>query len=145
MSTSVLTIEAVKKHNTEVDCYVIVYKKVYDASKVTSEKMEGFEKVLEFAGTDATSIYDSLPSSTRDAMTLLGDLSESQISGEAIEESKNTEANVEEGTNTEEKPKESLADKKAGEMEQKKKAQETEKAEASTPRKGKMSKKCVCM
>ena len=51
-----------QSHNTEADCWVAVYGKVYDFTDFLAEHPGGVETITEFAGADGTETFDSIHS-----------------------------------------------------------------------------------
>jgi cytochrome b involved in lipid metabolism len=68
-----LTLEAVGKHNNRDDCFIIIHGKVYDVSKFLLDHPGGEEVLFEFAGKDATDVFEQIGHS-EDARTLLNDM-----------------------------------------------------------------------
>lgn len=54
------TKEEVAKHNTEGDCFVILFDKVYDCTKFMADHPGGKDAIMLFAGKDATEEFDML-------------------------------------------------------------------------------------
>lgn len=55
-----ITKSQVKKHNTEESCWVIVHEKVYDITSFLADHPGGDSILLEFAGTDITSVLSNI-------------------------------------------------------------------------------------
>jgi len=55
-----ISLEEVKLHNTEKDCWIIVHGKVYDVTKYLNDHPGGVEIVTDLAGQDATTDYDDV-------------------------------------------------------------------------------------
>ena len=49
-------------HNTEEDCWIVVYGKVYDFSDFVPEHPGGVDSMVEVAGADGTEVFDSIHS-----------------------------------------------------------------------------------
>jgi len=55
-----MTKEEVAKHNTETDCFVILFDKVYDVTNFMADHPGGKDAIMLFAGKDATEEFDML-------------------------------------------------------------------------------------
>jgi len=58
--TSYVTLDEVRRHASNEDCWIIVHSKVYDVSNFHSEHPGGAAIILKYAGTDATTAYDEI-------------------------------------------------------------------------------------
>lgn len=56
----VIATSELQKHTSEQDCWVAVHGKVYDLTKFLNEHPPGPQSILDYAGTDATEIFDSV-------------------------------------------------------------------------------------
>ena len=54
------TLEDVAKHNTENDCWVVLFDKVYDVTKFLAEHPGGKPAIMLYAGKDATDEFDMM-------------------------------------------------------------------------------------
>uniref|UniRef100_A0A7S2X7H9 Cytochrome b5 heme-binding domain-containing protein n=1 Tax=Lotharella oceanica TaxID=641309 RepID=A0A7S2X7H9_9EUKA len=61
-----ITMEEVEKHNEEGSCWIVVEKKVYDATPYLEKHPGGAYAVMQFAGQDATEDYKEIHSKTAD-------------------------------------------------------------------------------
>jgi cytochrome b5 len=66
------TLEAVSKHNTKSDIYIIIHDKVYDVSRFLQEHPGGEEVLLETAGEDGTEAFEDIGHSDEARGTLEG-------------------------------------------------------------------------
>jgi len=64
--TKEITMEEVEKHNEEGSCWIVVEKKVYDATPYLEKHPGGSYAVMQFAGQDATEDYKEIHSKTAD-------------------------------------------------------------------------------
>ena len=51
-------LDEIAKHNTEEDCWIVIYNKVCDITKYLEDHPGGAEIVLDFAGKDATEDFE---------------------------------------------------------------------------------------
>jgi cytochrome b involved in lipid metabolism len=56
------TLDEVKKHNKDTDCWVILHNQVYDVTKFLNDHPGGKKAILLYAGKDATTEFDMLHS-----------------------------------------------------------------------------------
>jgi len=56
------TVEEVKKHNKDSDCWVILHNQVYDVTKFLNDHPGGKKAIMLYAGKDATTEFDMLHS-----------------------------------------------------------------------------------
>ena len=57
---SYVSLDEVRRHSNEEDCWIIVHSKVYDVSSFHGEHPGGSGIILKYAGTDATLAYDEI-------------------------------------------------------------------------------------
>eukprot|EP00416_Gambierdiscus_australes_P039841 CAMPEP_0171102000 /NCGR_PEP_ID=MMETSP0766_2-20121228/56553_1 /TAXON_ID=439317 /ORGANISM="Gambierdiscus australes, Strain CAWD 149" /LENGTH=99 /DNA_ID=CAMNT_0011562175 /DNA_START=43 /DNA_END=339 /DNA_ORIENTATION=+ len=55
-----LSMEAVAKHNTKEDCWVVLYGKAYDLTKFARVHPGGAKLIHDSAGMDATALFDPI-------------------------------------------------------------------------------------
>ncbi len=55
-----VTLDEVKKHNTDKDCWVIIGDDVYDVTKFLADHPGGKKAIILYAGKDATEEFDML-------------------------------------------------------------------------------------
>ena len=56
---NIISLSELSKHTTEEDCWVAVHGKVYNLTKFLDEHPPGAQSILDYAGTDATEIFDA--------------------------------------------------------------------------------------
>lgn len=53
----VLTLDEIKKHNSQSDCWLLIEKKVYDATLYLNRHPGGAFRIMSFCGADATEAF----------------------------------------------------------------------------------------
>ncbi|XP_028132772.1 cytochrome b5 [Diabrotica virgifera virgifera] len=53
----VITLEEVSRHDTDKDCWVVIYDRVYDITEFLDEHPGGSEVLLEYAGREASAAF----------------------------------------------------------------------------------------
>ncbi|CAG9833579.1 unnamed protein product [Diabrotica balteata] len=53
----VITLEEVSRHDTDKDCWVVIYDRVYDITEFLDEHPGGSELLLEYAGREASGAF----------------------------------------------------------------------------------------
>ncbi|KAL3828900.1 hypothetical protein ACJIZ3_017702 [Penstemon smallii] len=71
--SKVFTLDEVAQHNSREDCWLIIFGKVYDATKFLEEHPGGDEIILKSTGKDATAEFDDVGHS-HEAWHILGSL-----------------------------------------------------------------------
>jgi len=82
------TIEEIKKHNSEEDCWIIVHDKVYDATEYLELHPGGADSILINAGEDSTEDFDAIHSLKARKMLdkyYIGDVQKSESSLKSVD------------------------------------------------------------
>jgi nitrate reductase (NAD(P)H) len=57
---TVYTLSEVAKHNTAIDCWLIINSKVYNTTDYLNSHPGGAQTIIPYCGTDATAAYDAV-------------------------------------------------------------------------------------